>query len=109
MQLRWFLNPRKHSVFGLGANTYSYIRSHGAADCLARLAELGFCEFELMVHPGHLWPAELSAAQRRAIRRLIASRGLRLVTLNMPNIDINIAGAAPQMRSPLRHPPAQRR
>ena len=47
------------SVSHFGANTYSYMRSHGAADCLARLAELGFREFELMVHPGHLWPAEL--------------------------------------------------
>jgi sugar phosphate isomerase/epimerase len=82
-----------------GCNTYSYVRSCPAEDCLASLANQGFQEFELMVHPGHLWPAELSAAQRRAIRRLIASRGLRLVTLNMPNIDINIAGAAPQMRS----------
>ena len=44
-----------------GGNTYSYMRSHSAEACLARLAELGFQEFELMVHPGHLWPAELSA------------------------------------------------
>ena len=99
MQLRWFLNPRKHSVFGLGANTYSYIRSHGAADCLARLAELGFCEFELMVHPGHLWPAELSAEQRRALRPRIEQSAWMLTALNMPNIDINVAASAPGMRA----------
>lgn len=85
------------SVFG--CNTYSYMRSHGAEACIARLADLGFREFELMVHPGHLWPAELSAQQRRNVRRLIESRGLRLITLNMPNIDINVAGAAPEMRA----------
>ena len=82
-----------------GANTYSYMRSHSAEACIARLADQGFLEFELMVHPGHLWPADLSAEQRSAIRRLIEARGLRLVTLNMPNIDINIAGAAQEMRS----------
>jgi sugar phosphate isomerase/epimerase len=82
-----------------GCNTYSYMRSHSAEACLARLADLGFQEFELMVHPGHLWPAELSAQPRRTLRRLVESRGLRLVTLNMPNIDINIAAAAPEMRA----------
>ena len=82
-----------------GANTYSYMRSHSAEACLARLAELGFREFELMVHPGHLWPAEMSAERRRAIRRMMEQRGLQLTALNMPNIDINVAGAAPEMRA----------
>jgi L-ribulose-5-phosphate 3-epimerase len=82
-----------------GCNTYSYMRSHSAAACLAQLADQGFQEFELMVHPGHLWPAELSAEQRRAISSQIASRGIRLTTLNMPNIDINVASAASGMRA----------
>jgi L-ribulose-5-phosphate 3-epimerase len=82
-----------------GANTYSYMRSHSAADCLARLAEFGFREFEVMVHPGHLWPAELSAEQRRVLRRLIERNGWALTALNMPNIDINVAAAAPGMRA----------
>ena len=82
-----------------GCNTYSYMRSHSAGACLALLADLGFQEFELMVHPGHLWPAELSSDQRRAIRRGMEQRGLRLTALNMPNIDINVAGAAPEMRA----------
>ena len=82
-----------------GCNTYSYMRSHSAEACLARLADFGFQEFELMVHPGHLWPAELSAAQRSAIRRMMQQRGLQLTALNMPNIDINVAGAAAEMRA----------
>ena len=86
-------------VSHFGANTYSYMRSHAAADCLARLAELGFREFELMVHPGHLWPAELSAAGRRDLRRGIEANGWTLTALNMPNIDINVAAAAPGMRA----------
>ena len=82
-----------------GANTYSYMRSHSAAACLARLAELGFREFEVMVHPGHLWPADMSVAERAELRRLIARSGWTLTTLNMPNIDINVAAAAPGMRA----------
>ncbi len=82
-----------------GANTYSYMRSHSAVDCLRRLADQGFEEFEVMVHPGHLWPADLSAGQRSALRRTIEQSKLRLTALNMPNIDINVAGAAPEMRA----------
>jgi sugar phosphate isomerase/epimerase len=82
-----------------GANTYSYMRSHDAAACLTRLAELGFREFELMVHPGHLWPADMSADSRGDLRRLIARNGWTLTSLNMPNIDINVAAAAPGMRA----------
>ena len=52
-----------------GCNTYSYIRSHDAAACLAHLAAMGFREFELMVYPGHLWPGDLSPEARRAWRR----------------------------------------
>lgn len=82
-----------------GCNTYSYMRSHSAEACIAQLSDQGFTEFELMVHPGHLWPSELTAKQRSAIRRLFEQHGLSLVTLNMPNIDINVAGAAPGMRA----------
>lgn len=82
-----------------GCNTYSYMRSHSAEACLARLADQGFEEFELMVHPGHLWPADLSAEQRSAIRRMMDQCGLQLTALNMPNIDINVAGAAAEMRA----------
>src|SRR5450756_1608627 len=77
------------SMFGV--NSYSYMRSLGAEVCLSKLADQGFVEFELMVHPGHLWPAELSAEQRSALRRMMQQRGLQLTALNIPNIDINLS------------------
>jgi sugar phosphate isomerase/epimerase len=82
-----------------GVNTYSYMRSHSAEACLANLADLGFDEFEIMVHPGHLWPTDLSTEQRSALRRFMEQRDLKLVSLNMPNIDINVAAAAQGMRA----------
>jgi sugar phosphate isomerase/epimerase len=87
------------SAAQFGCNTYSYMRSLPAAECVARLADLGFREFELMVHPGHLWPAELTAAQRGGLRRQMEQPGVRLVALNMPNIDINVAAASAEMRA----------
>jgi L-ribulose-5-phosphate 3-epimerase len=81
-----------------GINTYAYTGSHAAADCLNHLADQGYRDFELMMVPGHLWPAHADAQARRALRWLIEERGLRLVSLNMPNIDFNIAALAEEMR-----------
>jgi sugar phosphate isomerase/epimerase len=88
----------KAQAENFGCNTYSYIRSEPAHRCIARLADFGFRKFELMVHPGHLWPPGPAAEGLTELRRIVSARGLEVVTLNMPNIDINIAAAAPAMR-----------
>jgi L-ribulose-5-phosphate 3-epimerase len=79
-------------------NTYGYTLTHGARDCLEHLAGRGYRAFELMMYPGHLWPKDLDAGERAALRRLIESRDLRIVTINMPNVDLNIGGASSEMR-----------
>jgi sugar phosphate isomerase/epimerase len=80
-------------------NTYSYTLSHRAGDCLVSLMGRGYSEFELMMYPDHLWPADTDAAARRQLRQFIESNGLHVTTLNMPNIDLNVAGAAAEMRA----------
>ncbi len=80
------------------ANTYSYTLDYTAADCVKRLAVRGFREFELMMYPGHLWPAHTDKAQRRQLRDFMEGSGLRVRTLNMPNVDLNIAAATSEMR-----------
>jgi sugar phosphate isomerase/epimerase len=84
--------------FPFAINTYAYTASHPAMDCLRHLAAQGYTDFELMMVPGHLWPAATDAAARRALRHLVADQGLRIMSLNMPNIDINIAAVAEEMR-----------
>jgi L-ribulose-5-phosphate 3-epimerase len=86
-----------HPAASFGVNTYSYIFGGSAADTVARLADQGYGGVELMFFPGHLWPAELDASKLRSLRRLCETR-LRLVAVNMPNVDINIAAAAEEMR-----------
>ena len=82
---------------GFAVNTYSYIFKGSAADTVARLADQGYGGVELMFFPGHLWPAELDGSALRSLRRLCETR-LRLVAVNMPNVDMNIAAAAEEMR-----------
>jgi L-ribulose-5-phosphate 3-epimerase len=79
-------------------NSYSYTLREPARDCVRRLAGRGFREFELMMYPGHLWPGELPAAERRSFRDQLSGEGLTLRTINMPNVDLNIAAATVEMR-----------
>ena len=83
---------------GYGVNTYSYTFGSSAADTVARLADQGYGGVELMFFPGHLWPAELDASKLRGLRNLCEAR-LRLVAVNMPNVDMNVAAAAEEMRA----------
>ena len=49
------------------------------------------------MYPGHLWLAHTDAA-RRALRDLVEAQGLRIMSLNTPNIDLNITAAGEKMR-----------
>lgn len=80
-----------------GINTYSYTQSMPAATCVRTLAERGVNAVELMFFPGHLWFTDAGPTLRE-LRSTIESSGMSLVTLNTPNIDLNIAAATTEMR-----------
>lgn len=80
-------------------NTYSYTLDYGIEDCMNQWADRGCTEFEVMMYPGHCWPNDMDAAARSSLLSLMAAKGLRIVSLNMPNVDINIAGATREMRA----------
>lgn len=81
-----------------GANTYSYIQRGPAFDAVTSLGG-EFSVFELMAYPGCLWPAEMEVVARRELRARLADAGARVVALNTPNVDLNLAAAAPEMRA----------
>lgn len=87
----------KNALFAV--NTYSYTLTHSAKDCLEQLAGKGYKEFELMTYPGHLWHADMDDAARADLADYIEKAGLSVCTLNMPNIDLNIAGATDEIRA----------
>jgi sugar phosphate isomerase/epimerase len=49
-----------------------------------------------MMIPGHFWPEGDRGCE--ALRRVAAADGLRIVSLNMPNVDYNVAALAPEAR-----------
>ncbi len=87
-----------HGKADFGINTYSFTRDLTARDCLVQLADAGYRRFELMLIPGHFWPTLDGAAGRREIESLVARRSLEILTLNQPNLDVNLASAVPEMR-----------
>ncbi|MFZ5672407.1 MAG: sugar phosphate isomerase/epimerase family protein [Pseudomonadota bacterium] len=82
-----------------GVNTYSYMYAMSAGDCVRHLMQEGYRRFELMMFPGHIWPSELTGAGRKALRRLCEEEEITITALNQPNMDLNLAGATPEMRA----------
>ena len=85
-------------VSSFGVNTYAYTFTYTAGDCLDIYAGSGAPGLEIMMYPGHAWPDELDTGARRALLKRSRDAGLSLISLNMPNIDINIAAATADMR-----------
>jgi len=52
----------------VAASTFPFLYSHGGLDALKHLRGLGYDKFEMMIFPPHCWPAEMTAADRRAVR-----------------------------------------
>jgi L-ribulose-5-phosphate 3-epimerase len=88
--------PSGRAAFGI--NTYSFTKDLCARDCLQQLADVGYRRFELMLIPGHFWPTLDGARGRREIESLLARESLEILTLNQPNLDVNLASTVPEMR-----------
>src|SRR5581483_6870043 len=88
---RMSMNETPHGKAAFAINTYSFSRDRSAHDCLQRLAEAGYRRFEVMLIPGHFWPTLDGAAGRRAVEDLVVRNALEIVTLNQPNLDVNLA------------------
>jgi L-ribulose-5-phosphate 3-epimerase len=87
--------PRSKAAFAI--NTYSFSRDRSARDCLQQLARVGYRRFEVMLIPGHFWPTLDGIAGRRDVEALVRD-GLEILTLNQPNLDVNLASEVPEMR-----------
>ena len=83
---------------GYGVNTYSFTQTLRARECLEQLADLGYRKFEIMLVPGHFWPSLDGNAGRREIEALIGSKSLHILSLNQPNLDVNLSSVVPEMR-----------
>ncbi len=82
----------------LGVNTYSYIWSMRAADCVRHLAGMGYRHFELMINPPHLPLDGVDQAARRELRSVLNDVAATVTALNMPSLDHNLASPLARVR-----------
>jgi sugar phosphate isomerase/epimerase len=82
----------------LGVNTYGYIWSTPAEQCVLRLGELGYREFELVLNPPHLALDEFPSGARAKLRNTMEAAGLSVRSLNVPSLDHNLASPMSRMR-----------
>lgn len=81
----------------VSVNTYGWIWSTPALDCVRALCDGGHRAFELMIHPPHL-PLDAPATTRRAIRSVVEAAGARFASINMPSLDHNLASPLARVR-----------
>lgn len=92
------MSTRTAAAFAV--NTYPFAARLPLEPCLNHLADQGYRTFEVMLISGHYWPSlDEGGRERQRIAALLAARGLRILTLNQPNLDINLASAVPEMRA----------
>lgn len=82
----------------LGVNTYGYIWTVPAADCIRRLGEFGYREFELVLNPPHLDLDGFPTGERKRLCESLAATGLTVRSLNVPSLDHNLASPMRRMR-----------
>ena len=88
----------RNREYKLGVNTYGYIWSVSAADCMRRLRVLGYRAFELVLNPPHLAIGEFSTAECRRLAASLAMEGVEIHSLNVPSLDHNLASPISRMR-----------
>lgn len=91
------MNTTKTLAYGV--NSFSYMWTQPALDCVRHLSAMGFDEFELMTMPGHLWPDELNDAQRCELLSRFDDMGVRIRSLNHTGLDQNLCSALPEVRA----------
>jgi len=87
------------SAHRVGINTYGYIWSTPMPDCVRALRELGYTHFEVVINPPHLACEDRDAAARRRLRQSFDAAGIRLRSLNLPSLDVNLASPMPRTRA----------
>jgi sugar phosphate isomerase/epimerase len=72
--------------------------SGSALDAMRSLLALGLNDFDVITVPGHLWPQELDAGARTGLARTLRDDGIRVESLNVPALDVNLASCVPDVR-----------
>jgi deoxyribonuclease-4 len=82
----------------LGAHTFGLVWSGDVASCVERLVERGFSCFQLMAVPPHFDPWQPGAACIDGLRRAVSQANGRVVAVDLPSSDTNLASPCKEVR-----------
>ncbi|KZD21099.1 sugar phosphate isomerase/epimerase family protein [Tardiphaga robiniae] len=83
----------------IGVNTYGYIWSIPAVDCVRRLGKLGYRQIEFLLQPPHLSFDDFGSAARRELRAVLQDIGATKTAINLPSLDHNLASPFSRARA----------
>lgn len=77
------------SELQVAASTFPYLYSQTGLEALKHLHAMGYRSFEMMIFPPHCWPAEMSAADRTAVKNWLDGEGGKITSFCYPLLDNN--------------------
>lgn len=83
---------------GFGGSTFSFMWQESAFDAMLKMRDIGLNDFDALVVPGHLWPDELSSGERANLSRALRTEGIRIESLNLPALDLNLVSRVESFR-----------
>jgi L-ribulose-5-phosphate 3-epimerase len=83
---------------GYGGSTFSFMWQDTALAALRKMQKLDFNNCDVLVVPGHLWPDELSETQRSDLAGTLRNEGIRIESLNLPALDLNLVSRVEEFR-----------
>jgi L-ribulose-5-phosphate 3-epimerase len=83
---------------GFGGSTFSFMWHESALDAMLKMRDIGLNDFDALVVPGHLWPDDLSDADRSRLAGTLRQEGIRIESLNLPALDLNLVSRVESFR-----------
>ncbi|SMG23277.1 sugar phosphate isomerase/epimerase family protein [Paraburkholderia susongensis] len=83
---------------GFGGSTFSFMWQDTALAAMRKMQKLDLNDFDVLVVPGHLWPDELSATDRSGLAAVLRNEGIRIESLNLPALDLNLVSRVEEFR-----------
>ena len=82
----------------LGVNTYSFLWNESLEDSVKILGKAGFKGIEFLVSPPQWDLDNYRPGQFRELKKIMDDYGMKVLSLNIPSLDMNVASPFPEMR-----------
>lgn len=83
----------------IGGSTFSFIWNDTALSAMEKMLPLGLNDFDVLLVPGHLWPDHLTPQHVAEARARLETNGIRIDSLNLPALDLNLCSCVPEVRT----------